>query len=189
MPQHFQPAGPRLSFAEQIAQARNFFNGGAQPAAAAAPAGAAAEAFGAADVPAGAVAAAEPAAAEAGAQFVPEAAGAAAGVAGHDPEALARAAQAAAQGGLNDPAFMDAARPQIQVHVQPRLIMQQAEQVNIPVDIAVPGAQAQVFFAQPNAVLVDRAGNLVPQAAQAVPGGAAAAAAAAPVAAAAPAAA
>ncbi|MCW2927508.1 MAG: hypothetical protein JWM86_1476 [Thermoleophilia bacterium] len=92
-------------------------------------------------------------------------AAAAGGIAGHDIDSLARAAQEAAMRGALDPA----AQQFVDVQVQPRLIIQgQRGPIVIPVDVAVPAAQARVNIATPITMLVD------PVTGQAVPAGAAA---------------
>lgn len=115
--------------------------------------------------------------AEPAAQYVDDAAAqVGAAVAGNDPDALARAAQAAAAAGAADPA----AQQVLDVAVQPRLIIQgQAGPIVVPVDVAVPAAQARVSIQPAIPVVVDpltgqavatgNAAAATPQAAAAAP--------------------
>lgn len=82
----------------------------------------------------------------------------AAPVAATEAPDLAAAARAAAQQSLADPAFAGAAQQQVDVVVQPRLIVQgQSGPTIIPVDVAVPAAHTNVTISPATAVVVDPA--------------------------------
>lgn len=92
-------------------------------------------------------------------------------VAAEGPD-LAVAARAAAEQSIGDPAFTAAAQQQVDVVVQPRVIVQgQLGPTIIPVDVPIPAAQANVSIAPATALVVDPATGqaIAAEAAQAAP--------------------
>ncbi|MCW2922292.1 MAG: hypothetical protein JWL76_2166 [Thermoleophilia bacterium] len=91
--------------------------------------------------------------------------------AGHDADGLAAAARAAAEQSIADPAYTAGAQQQVEVIVQPRVMVQgQQGPIIVPVDVAVPAAQTRVTIAPAQSVMLDPAtGQIVaaPAAAQA----------------------
>ncbi len=181
--QLFGPSNAGGSFADKVAQARDFLNGARGQAPAAAvdldpiTHGLAAEA----PVEAAAAAAAD-VAPSAAASTGMDAAAPVITAAGHDADGLAAAARAAAQQSIADPAYVAAAQQNVEFIVQPRVLVQgQSGPVVVPVDIAVPAATTNVTVAPAQAVVLDPAtGQIVaaPQAAAPVAAPAAAAQAA-----------
>jgi hypothetical protein len=180
MTQLFGPPNTGGSFADKLAQARAFLDN--------------ARGAGAPDAavevdPAHGLAAEAPTEAAAAADVAPGAA-APTGVdpavpvttaAGHDPDGLAAAARAAAEQSIADPAYNAAATQNIDVVVQPRVLVQgQPGPVVVPVDVAVPMAHTNVTVAPAQAVVLDPATGQVVAASTAAPaaGGAAPSAAA-----------
>ncbi len=155
------------SFADKLAQAREFLNGARGTAAPAADA--------AVDPVTHGLAAEAPAVDVAPGAAAPTGIDAAAPVttaAGHDPDGLAAAARAAAEQSIADPAYAAAATQQVEVVVQPRVMVQgQSGPIVVPVDIAVPAAQTNVTVAPAQAVVLDASGQAVaaPVAAAAAP--------------------
>lgn len=136
-----QPAGG--SFAENLARARDFASGIRTNAA---PPAVETEAIAALSGDIGAASAA---------QVATEMAGP---VAAQQAPDLADAARVAAQASIADPAYAASAAQQLDVVVQPRLLVQgQGGPTMIPVDVAVPAAYTNVSIAPATAHVVDPA--------------------------------
>jgi hypothetical protein len=86
---------------------------------------------------------------------------------------LAAAARAAAEASIADPAYLAAAQQQVDVVVQPRIIVQgPSGPVVVPVDVPIPAAQANVMIQPGQAVVIDAAtGQPVAAAAAGAAGG------------------